>query len=171
MSVTDVCTDPTALTLTVTSEWAAPIDQVWQLWADPRKLERWWGPPTSPATVVEHDLRPGGSVCYYMTGPEGDRSYFWWKIVEVDAPHSLKAEDGGWAQADADGNPMEPEPDEGPSGMSVTLAALSSEATSMGIQMYFSTSEALQQAIDMDMDEGMKVAVAQIEEILSVPAA
>ena len=35
--------------------------------ADPRRLERWWGPPTHSATVVDHDLRPGGRVTYYMT--------------------------------------------------------------------------------------------------------
>ena len=58
MAVTDVHKDPTELTMTIASEWDAPIARVWQLWADPRKLERWWGPPTYPATVVEHELRP-----------------------------------------------------------------------------------------------------------------
>ena len=32
--------------------------RAWQLWADPRQLERWWGPPTYPATVVDHDSSP-----------------------------------------------------------------------------------------------------------------
>jgi hypothetical protein len=27
--------------------------------ADPRQLERWWGPPTHPATFTKHDLAPG----------------------------------------------------------------------------------------------------------------
>ena len=45
MTVTDVRKDPTALTMTVASEWEAPIARVWQLWADPRKLERWWARP------------------------------------------------------------------------------------------------------------------------------
>ena len=171
MSVTDVRTDPTALTMTVMSEWDAPIERVWQLWADPRKLERWWGPPTYPSTVVEHDLRPGGTVGYYMTSPEGGKTYFWWKIVAVDEPHSLTVDDGGYAEADEDGNPKEPLPDEGPSGMVVTLAALASGATSMSIAMRFASTDALQQAIDMDMAEGMTAAINQIEEILSVNAA
>ena len=50
---------PRALTMTITAEFDAPIERVWQLWADPRQLERWWGPPTYPATVVDHDLSPG----------------------------------------------------------------------------------------------------------------
>ena len=59
MSVTSVGKDSEALTMTITAEYAAPIERVWDLWADPRKLERWWGPPTYPATFVDHDLTPG----------------------------------------------------------------------------------------------------------------
>ena len=43
-------------TMVVTAEFDASIDRVWQLWADPRKLERWWGPPSYPAQVTEHNL-------------------------------------------------------------------------------------------------------------------
>ncbi len=50
MSVTTVDTDTDGLTLTLVAEFDAPIEQVWQLWADPRRLEQWWGPPTYPAT-------------------------------------------------------------------------------------------------------------------------
>ncbi|MGE5274633.1 MAG: helix-turn-helix domain-containing protein [Verrucomicrobiota bacterium] len=32
-----------ALTMTVTAEFDAPVAQVWEVFADPRKLERWWG--------------------------------------------------------------------------------------------------------------------------------
>ena len=45
MPLIEIKKNPAALTMTVVSEWAAPIDRVWLLWSDPRKLERWWGPP------------------------------------------------------------------------------------------------------------------------------
>ena len=170
MSVTDVRTDPSALTITVTSEWDAPIDRVWELWADPRKLERWWGPPEYPVTVVEHDLRPGGSVGYYMTSPSGDKTYLWWKIIEVDAPHRLVAADGGWADSDADGGPKEVVVDGGPSGMIVTLAALESGATTMVVEMRLPSAEELQQMIDMDMAEGIATAMGQIADLLGIAA-
>ena len=54
MTVTSVTKDPEALTMTVVSELDATVERAWQLWADPRQLERWWGPPTYPATVVDH---------------------------------------------------------------------------------------------------------------------
>ena len=68
------------------AEFDAPIERVWQLWADPRQLERWWGPPTHPATVEKHDLAAGGEVAYFMTGPEGEQSRGWWRVTSVDPP-------------------------------------------------------------------------------------
>ena len=61
MTVTNVTRTPTPCTMTITAEFDAPVERVWQLWADPRQLERWWGPPTYPATVVDHDLAAGGT--------------------------------------------------------------------------------------------------------------
>ena len=74
MTVLDVRRDPEALTITVTAEFAAPRDRVWQLYADPRQLERWWGPPEWPATFERHEIVPGGVATYYMTGPDGEKA-------------------------------------------------------------------------------------------------
>ena len=46
MTVTDVVRDRANRTLTFVAEYPAAPAQVWQLWADPRLLERWWGPPS-----------------------------------------------------------------------------------------------------------------------------
>ena len=100
MTVTNVQKDLEALTLTVTAEYDVTAERAWRLWADPRQLERWWGPPTYPATVVEHDLRPGGTVHYYMTGPEGDQPHGGWEVLAVDPPRHLEVRD---YFADADG--------------------------------------------------------------------
>jgi len=48
--------DTESLTMTIIARFDAPTTRVWQVWDDPRQLERWWGPPTYPATVVGHDL-------------------------------------------------------------------------------------------------------------------
>ena len=45
MSVTDVDKNIDALTMTITAEFDADAERLWELWADPRQLERWWGPP------------------------------------------------------------------------------------------------------------------------------
>jgi uncharacterized protein YndB with AHSA1/START domain len=161
MTVTDVRKDPTALTMTVASEWDAPIARVWQLWADPRKLERWWGPPTYPATVVEHDLQPGGKVSYFMTGPEGDEHHGWWKVVAVDEPNRLELVDGF---ADADGNPNDAMPT---SQFTVSFTELPSGATRMVIETRFPSRAAMEQMTEMGMEEGMSAALGQIDAILA----
>ena len=56
MPVMSVTTDPTAFTMKFVAEFDATLERVWQLWEDPRQLERWWGPPTYPATVIEYDF-------------------------------------------------------------------------------------------------------------------
>lgn len=161
MPVIQVRKDPSALTMTVTAEFAAPLQKVWQLWADPRQLERWWGPPSYPATVVEHELTPGGSVTYYMTGPEGDRHHGWWRVLSVDPPRSLEVEDGF---GDAEGNPNPHMP-------SMTMRVALEEGagqTIMTMVTTFPSLEAMEQLAAMGMEEGIKAAIGQIDGILGM---
>jgi uncharacterized protein YndB with AHSA1/START domain len=53
MPITRVDKDLDAHTMTVHAEFDASASRVWPLYADPRQLERTWGPPTWPAPVVE----------------------------------------------------------------------------------------------------------------------
>ncbi len=102
MTLVRVEKDVERLGLTLVADFDAPIERVWQLWADPRQLERWWGPPSHPSTVETHDLIAGGEVTYFMTGPEGETSRGWWRITAVDPPSSLAFVDGF---ANRDGTP------------------------------------------------------------------
>ena len=160
MTVRHVEKDPATLTMVVTAEFNAPLERVWQLWADPRQLERWWGPPTYPATVVDHDLVPGGTVRYFMTGPEGDKHGGWWRILAVDAPRSLEVEDGF---ADETGTPN---PDMPSTTMRVALSA-EGGVTQMVMTSTFPSLEAMEQLLDMGMEEGLRAAMAQMDDILA----
>ena len=71
MSVTSVEKDLESLTMTVTADLDASVERAWQLWADPRQFEQWWGPPGYPVTVVDHELRAGGRITFFMTGDRG----------------------------------------------------------------------------------------------------
>jgi uncharacterized protein YndB with AHSA1/START domain len=164
MTVTAVRKDPTALTMTVNAEFDAPPDRVWQLWADPRQLERWWGPPTYPATVDSHDLRPGGRVEYHMTGPEGDQPKGYWDILEADAPHRLVVRDGF---ANDDGTPNDDLPR---NEVRVTIDEVGDGRTRMSIESIFPSREAMEQLLAMGMEQGLTQAVGQIDAILAEDA-
>jgi uncharacterized protein YndB with AHSA1/START domain len=162
MTVTNVEKDPAALTLTITSELATTVERAWQLWADPRQLERWWGPPTYPATFVDHDLSPGARVSYFMTGPEGDKAYGYWDVIAVDPPRRLEVHDGF---ADDSGEPN----DELGSGVMVVTLAETTDGTGtvMVIESRFPTAAAMEQLLAMGQEEGMVAALSQIEAILT----
>ena len=160
MTVTSVQKDYEALTMTISAEFPAELKRVWQLWEDPRQLERWWGPPTYPATFVDHDLNPGGRVSYFMTGPDGDQPHGWWRVVTVDPPHSLTFEDGF---ADEAGNPN---PEMPIMTIGVTLTALPSGGTLMLVMTTFPSTEAMDRILTMGMAEGMSAALSQIDEII-----
>lgn len=160
MTVTNVRKDPDALTMEITTEFDAPIDRVWQLWANPRELERWWGPPTYPATVVDHDLTPGGTVTYFMTGPEGDQPRGWWRVTTAEPPHRLEFEDGF---ADEAGKP---DPTMPTMTMRVALSEREEGGTRMVIATTFPSLEAMDKILSMGAEEGMREALGQIDAIL-----
>ena len=161
MTVTAVRKDPEGLTMTVDAEFDASADRVWQLWADPRQLERWWGPPTYPATVTAHDLTPGRRVEYHMTGPEGDQPRGFWDVLEADAPRSLVFRDGF---ANDDGTPNTDLPS---TESRVTIQEIGDGRTRMSILSVFPSLEAMEQVLAMGMEEGLTQAVGQIDAILA----
>ncbi len=165
MPVTSVVKDEPTRTMTITARFDAPIGRVWQVWSDPRQLERWWGPPTYPATVTEHNLAPGGTVAYTMTGPDGDRHGGWWRVRAVDPPHRLEFEDGF---ADADGNPG---PDTPAALIRVALSELAGGGTQMVVTTAWASDEMMEQIVAMGSDAGMTAAVGQIDELLGLPVA
>lgn len=164
MTLTAVRKDPAALSMTVTAEFDASPERVWQLWADPRQLERWWGPPTYPATFTRHDLAPGSRVEYHMTGPDGDQSRGFWDIVEADKPRSLVFRDGF---ANDDGTPN---PDLPGTESRVTIEEIGDGRTRMSIDSIFPSREAMEKLLAMGMEEGLKQAVGQIDAILAEDA-
>ncbi|MEO7574008.1 MAG: SRPBCC domain-containing protein [Acidimicrobiales bacterium] len=161
MMQTTVDKDAAAHTMTITAEVDATVERAWRLWADPRQLERWWGPPTYPATVVEHELAPGATVRYFMTGPEGDKHHGLWEIVAVDPPHRLELVD---SFADDSGTKNESLPS---TAMTMTMTERDGEGTTMTLHSQFASLEAMEQLVAMGMDEGIVAALGQIEAILA----
>lgn len=158
MPVTAVNRDHDALTMTITAELDASADRVWELWSDPRQLERWWGPPSHPATFVDHDLSPGGRTTYFMTGPEGEKFHGRWRVEDVEPPNQLRFADD---DTDDEGTPN----DGGPSEMTVTIAEVDG-ITTMSIESRFPDRAALERAIEMRMEQGMTEALGQIDGLL-----
>jgi uncharacterized protein YndB with AHSA1/START domain len=158
--VTDVRQDPEHRTLTLTADFAAPVERVWQVYADPRQLEKVWGPPTYPATFVDHDLRPGGRVTYFMTSPEGEKFAGYWDVESVDEPREFSFSDGF---ADLDFNPNTDLP---VSRCVYTFTAHDGGTRATYVSTYESA-EDLQKVLDMGMIEGATSAINQVDALLA----
>ena len=165
MTVWNVDKNAEAKTMVISAEFKTSVANVWQLWADPRQLERWWGPPEFPATFGHHDLRPGGTITYTMVGPDGGEGFEGtWNVVEVDAPTRLVVED---AVLEEDGTPSD--------GNSMTRMEIDIEAagdtTRMILTTHFDSLEGMEQAIASGAVEGMKACMSQIDALLAEAAA
>jgi len=160
MTVVSTSKDTAELTLTLVAEFDASPDEVWDVWEDPRKLERWWGPPTFPATFTRHDFRVGGQSRYFMTGPNGETARGWWRIDAIDKPHRLEFANG---LAGEDGEPV---PGIEPAAGSVDFEA-SDQGTRMTAVTRFVDAKQMQTMLDMGMQEGMTQAIGQIDALLA----
>jgi uncharacterized protein YndB with AHSA1/START domain len=160
MPVTSVTTDPEALTMTLVADFPVDVERLWTAFADPRKLERFWGPPGYPATFGTYDFRPGGIAHYWMTSPEGEKFYGRWDFEEIEQPLRIVARD---AFADAEG--------EIDTSVPTGRMTLTFESTSGGSRLTTvsasPTAEALEQVIAMGQVEGMTQAFGQLDTVLA----
>lgn len=160
MPITDVTSDPAALTLTAVGDYAVPVERLWQAWTDPRQIERFWGPPTWPATFTRHDVMEGGRSEYFMTGPDGEHAAGYWAFESVDEGRGFTVIDG-FSSEDGSANEEMPtmrmefrlEPTEGGSRfVSVTT---------------FPSLSAMEELIEMGMLEGLQAALGQMSDVLA----
>jgi uncharacterized protein YndB with AHSA1/START domain len=152
---------PELLTMTIVAQFAAPVQRVWAAYADARQLERFWGPPTWPATFVRHDFVVGGRSEYYLTGPNGDRARGFFDFLAIDAPHSFEVLDG-FLGSDGEGDAGKPT-------MRIRFAFESHHGGTRATTVTtFPSIEAMEQLIAMGLEEGMRTAASQIDAVLTV---
>ena len=160
MPITSVEKDLDNLTMTVTADFTASRQRLWEAYTDPRQIEKFWGPVEWPATFVRHDVFVGGKSHYFMTGPEGERSAGFWEFLSVDEGKSFEVRDG-FAGADGEENTDMPS-------MRMTF---SFEDTDQGSRLvtttHFGSLDQLEQLLEMGMEEGMTSAMGQIDDVLA----
>ena len=163
MPITSVTSNADALTLTVVGDYPVPVQRLWEAWADPRQLERFWGPETWPATFTRHDMAVGGRSEYHMTGPDGSASHGWWHFLTVEPGRRIELEDGF---AHDDGRPNDALPS--------MRMVFTFEPTATGSRFtsvtHFASLDAMQKLVEMGMVEGLRSAMGQLDAVLAEPA-
>ena len=62
---------PAANEIVFSRVFAAPREMVWGAFADPWQIGQWWGPKGFTSTILEMDLRAGGTWRLIQHGPDG----------------------------------------------------------------------------------------------------
>jgi uncharacterized protein YndB with AHSA1/START domain len=160
MPITSVSRDPETLTMTVVAEFPAQVQRLWEVYVDPRQLERFWGPPEYPATFTRHDAAVGGRSTYRMTGPNGESHGGYWDWLSVDPGKSFEVRDG-FASPDGEPNTQMP---------SMRMHFVFEEAgdgSRVTTTTYFDSLPDLEKVLEMGMEEGMRAAMGQMDAVLA----
>ena len=155
MPMTSVVKDATTLTLTIVGDFPVSQQRLWDAYADPRQLERFWGPPSWPATFTRHDFKVGGRAEYFMTGPNGEKWSGSWKFTAVNPISSFAAQDG---EDNAEDENM-------PASMTFTFENTPT-GSRLTIVTRFSSLEAMEQTAP-GMEQGARAAMPQLDALLA----
>jgi len=76
-------------TLSITREFNAPRDKVFQAWTDPEILMKWFGPKGVSTESAKMDLRIGGLYQFELKLPDGTIAYHRGEYREINPPRKL----------------------------------------------------------------------------------
>lgn len=160
MPITSLQVDPGARAVVLVADTSVPVERLWQAFADPRQLGRFWGPPDLPATFTSFDLRPGGLAHYRMTSPEDERFHAVWRIAEVEEPRRIVFAD---LFTDADGA-VDPDL---PAGETVLVFEPTADGSRVTLTSSFDSGEDLDTMLAMGMEEGYRQAFGQLDDVVA----
>jgi uncharacterized protein YndB with AHSA1/START domain len=87
--------DLAARTIEASRVFDAPREFIWDLWADPKHMQHWWGPRGFTLTTESHDFKPGGHWKMVMHGPDGKNYDNFHTYTEIRKPFRIVHEHGG----------------------------------------------------------------------------
>ena len=157
----DFLVDKEKNTITVKREFAAGRSLVWDCYTKSELLDQWFAPKPFTTKTKSMDFSEGGHWIYAMVDPEGTE--YWGrtdytKIQPIDFYHSLDA----FCDAEGNVNPEMPRAE-----WVVTFTDLNSNALVQTIVTYKSLAD-LETVIQMGMEEGLKLTLEKLDELLLV---
>lgn len=69
--------------LVITRSFDAPVDLVYQAWAEPANFAQWWGPAGMALDIKSMEFKPGGS-CHYRLQAGENEMWGLFRYVEID---------------------------------------------------------------------------------------
>lgn len=160
MPVTTITRDTEALTLRIVAEVAAPVSRLWEAYADPRQFEQFWAPAERPATVIRHDMYPGGISSFFVSGPGSEKSWGYWEVLNVNHGQAFEVRNG-FAHDGGAPNPAMP---------TMRMVFQFAEITGgsrVELTTHFNSREAFETLIEMGIEAGTSSAMRQLDAVVT----
>ena len=149
--------DKPTKTVTITAEFDADRDLVWDAYTKAELLDQWWAPkPWSSRTKVM-DFREGGRRFYAMVSPEGAEKWSVQKYTSITPKTNFKLLN---AFADKNENPELPGSD-----WDLSFDE-QGDRTTVTISIYNESLERMENLIAMGFKEGITMTLGQLQDLL-----
>ena len=151
--------DKETKTVSITAEFDAKRDLVWDAYTKPELLDQWWAPKPLASRTKVMEFREGGRRFYAMVSPEGDElGWAVQKYTSITPKTNFKFFN---AFADKDENPELPGSD-----WDLNFSEQGGK-TKVSISIYNESLERLERMIEMGFVEGAKAQLKNLDELLA----
>ncbi|GHB31492.1 activator of HSP90 ATPase [Pseudovibrio japonicus] len=79
----------TAFEIHLVREFDAPVELLFQMWADPQHMKHWGCPENFTITEIQMDFREGGTWATTMVGPDGTSYHMRGEYLQIDEPNLI----------------------------------------------------------------------------------
>jgi uncharacterized protein YndB with AHSA1/START domain len=150
--------DKETKTVSITAEFDAKRDLVWDAYTKPELLDQWWAPKPWASRTKVMEFREGGRRFYAMVSPEGDERWAVQKYTSITPKTNFKLFN---AFADKDENLELPGSD-----WDLNFSEQSGK-TKVSISIYNESLERLERMIEFGVREGTLMQLNNLEELLA----
>ncbi len=154
----DFVVDKAAKTVTITKEFAAGLDLVWDAYTKAELLDQWWAPKPFASRTKVLNFEVGGRRFYAMVGPDGAERWAVQKYTSITPKTNFKFFN---AFADADENLQLPGSDWNFDFMDKR------ETTTVSVSIYNESLERMERILESGFTEGVKAQLQNLEELLA----
>lgn len=154
----ELIVDKEAKTVSMTREFAAGIDLVWDAYTTQELLDQWWAPKPFISRTKVMDFRVGGRRFYAMVSPDGKEMWAFQKYNSITPKSNFKFFN---AFADADENLQLPGSD-----WNFDFSG-DGEKTTVSISIYNESLERLERVLESGFREGTAGQLANLDELLA----
>ncbi len=155
----DFIVDKNQCTISITREFAAQRQLVWDCYTKSELLDQWFAPKPLTAKTKSMDFREGGHWHFVMIDPAGNEYWSWFDYISITPIESYTARDG-FCNAEGELNPHLPRAE------NVTRFVESGSHTFIKSVVTYPDEASLTTVLEMGLEGGLASTLERLDELL-----